>query len=67
MTHRVAIVGAGPSGFYAADGLLRDVQHPAAKMLVEVSKATDNEVGDEIVQCPEIGVDGVIGTRHVGE
>jgi chaperonin GroEL (HSP60 family) len=23
-----------------------DVQHPAAKMLVEVSKATDNEVGD---------------------
>ena len=23
MTHRVAIVGAGPSGFYAADGLLR--------------------------------------------
>ena len=24
MTHRVAIVGAGPSGFYAADGLLRD-------------------------------------------
>jgi NADPH-dependent glutamate synthase beta subunit-like oxidoreductase len=26
MTHRVAIVGAGPSGFYAADGLLR--AHP---------------------------------------
>ena len=26
MTHRVAIVGAGPSGFYAADGLLRT--HP---------------------------------------
>src|SRR6476660_10373071 len=24
MTHRVAIVGAGPSGFYAADGLLRE-------------------------------------------
>src|SRR5437660_7307901 len=23
-----------------------DVQHPAAKMLVEISKATDNEVGD---------------------
>ncbi|MDW8045553.1 MAG: TCP-1/cpn60 chaperonin family protein, partial [Nitrososphaerota archaeon] len=23
-----------------------DVQHPAAKMLVEVAKATDNEVGD---------------------
>src|SRR6201987_4759703 len=23
MTHRVAIVGAGPAGFYAADGLLR--------------------------------------------
>src|ERR671933_2846295 len=23
-----------------------DVQHPAAKMMVEVSKATDNEVGD---------------------
>jgi NADPH-dependent glutamate synthase beta subunit-like oxidoreductase len=23
MTHRIAIVGAGPSGFYAADGLLR--------------------------------------------
>ena len=23
MTHKVAIVGAGPSGFYAADGLLR--------------------------------------------
>src|SRR5437660_12201405 len=23
-----------------------DVQHPAAKMLVEVSKTTDNEVGD---------------------
>ena len=23
MTHRVAIIGAGPSGFYAADGLLR--------------------------------------------
>src|ERR1700684_3970759 len=23
-----------------------DVQHPAAKMLVEVSKATDNEVGE---------------------
>ena len=23
MSHRVAIVGAGPSGFYAADGLLR--------------------------------------------
>ena len=23
MTHRVAIVGAGPSGFYAVDGLLR--------------------------------------------
>src|SRR3982751_710519 len=23
MTHRVVIVGAGPSGFYAADGLLR--------------------------------------------
>src|SRR6266436_4705583 len=23
MTHRVAIVGAGPSGFYAADGLMR--------------------------------------------
>src|SRR5262249_48633002 len=24
MTYRVAIVGAGPSGFYAADGLLRE-------------------------------------------
>ena len=24
MTHRVAIVGAGPSGFYAADGLIRE-------------------------------------------
>src|SRR2546425_9592079 len=23
-----------------------DVQHPAAKMMVEISKATDNEVGD---------------------
>ena len=23
-----------------------DVQHPAAKMLVEISKSTDNEVGD---------------------
>ena len=23
-----------------------DVQHPAAKMLVEISKTTDNEVGD---------------------
>src|SRR3990170_371450 len=23
-----------------------DVQHPAAKMLVEIAKATDNEVGD---------------------
>ena len=23
-----------------------DVQHPAAKMMVEISKATDNQVGD---------------------
>ena len=23
-----------------------DVQHPAAKMLVEIAKSTDNEVGD---------------------
>src|ERR671932_1088105 len=23
-----------------------DIQHPAAKMMVEISKATDNEVGD---------------------
>ena len=29
MTHRVAIVGAGPSGFYAADGLLRAQSGPS--------------------------------------
>jgi len=28
-----------------------DVQHPAAKMLVEISKSTDNEVGDGTTSC----------------
>src|SRR5437667_12558730 len=32
-----------------------DVQHPAAKMMVEISKATDNEVGDGTTSVVVIG------------
>ena len=37
MTHRVAIVGAGPSGFYAADGLIREyAASPGRELRIDV-------------------------------
>ena len=36
MTYRVAIVGAGPSGFYAADGLLRTISTDGPDLHIDI-------------------------------